>query len=439
MSTLDGLTTSAAPARDDRAGGQAWFVTAMIVILLIINFGDKAVLGLAAVPIIKEFHLSNSAYGFISSSFFFLFSISSVLAGIMALRIRARWIMLVMALAWSVCQVPVIAGMGVGGLIASRIALGGFEGPNSSIGVHVAHDWHAPLRRGLPTALSQAGGGLGLAIAAPSLTFLIIRFGWRSAFLALALVGLVWAVVWVLTVREGPYAAPAAKDRHPRAAAADPAEPSVLRIMLRPTWWGSLVIAFAGYWALTLVSAWLPPYLEKQLGFSATAASTILTVTPLIGVAAQLGTMILSDRMLRRGIAPRSSRGRLNAAFALLAGLCTIAFAFLGTSWLMILLLAVGLGVPVVAFPLCHAAVADISPPGKRSATLGWLAGLWATAGLIAPAVTGLLIDGAPSPHDGYVLAWCVTGGLMTIAAVVGALTIDPARDARQLGLRPVI
>ena len=51
----------------------------MLFVLGAINFADKAVLGLAAIPIIKELHLSPAQYGVVSGSLFWLFSLSSVL------------------------------------------------------------------------------------------------------------------------------------------------------------------------------------------------------------------------------------------------------------------------------------------------------------------------------------------------------------------------
>jgi hypothetical protein len=56
-----------------------WVMIILLLALGAINFVDKAVLGLAALPIIKELHLSPSQYGLVSGSLFWLFSLSSVL------------------------------------------------------------------------------------------------------------------------------------------------------------------------------------------------------------------------------------------------------------------------------------------------------------------------------------------------------------------------
>lgn len=429
MTTKDGLAVAASPAAGRRPTTYAWFITAMLVLLMLINWGDKSVLGLVAVPVSKEFGLSHTQYGFVSSSFFFLFSLSSALVGMLALRARTRWILLVIAIAWSVCQLPIIIPMGVTGLLVGRIALGAAEGPTSSLAVHTAHDWFPPARRGVPTALTQIGGGLGLAVAAPLLTLLIVRFGWKSAFVALAVAGLVWAAMWLCTAKEGPYAAGPV-----RPAAEGTAGPATWRIFLTPTWWGGFVLGFAAYWALSLMTAWLPEYLENDAGFTTAAAGTLLSVPPLVAIAAQLGVMLLSDRMVRRGVATRYARGAVLGAVGLVSGGCVLAFPYAGSSVLGIVLLAIGLGLPNAAFPMGQLIAAEITPVHRRTAVLGWTVGLTTSAGLIAPALTGALIDAASSPHQGYLHAWMLSGALIVIGALLAAFTINPARDAARLG-----
>jgi len=59
----------------------AWTVASLLFVYMMVNFADKAVVGLAAVPIMKEMGLSPKEYGALGSSFFLLFSISGILVG----------------------------------------------------------------------------------------------------------------------------------------------------------------------------------------------------------------------------------------------------------------------------------------------------------------------------------------------------------------------
>ncbi|TAM03628.1 MAG: MFS transporter, partial [Pusillimonas sp.] len=70
---------------------KAWLVTAMLTGFMVLNFGDKAVLGLVAKPAMAELGLTPVQFGFIGSSFFFLFSVSAILVGAFAGRMSSRW------------------------------------------------------------------------------------------------------------------------------------------------------------------------------------------------------------------------------------------------------------------------------------------------------------------------------------------------------------
>ena len=72
---------------------KAWIVVGMMFFFMLINFADKAVIGLAAVPIMTELKLTNAQFGSIGSAFFFLFSTSAVLVGFLLNRVRTKWVM----------------------------------------------------------------------------------------------------------------------------------------------------------------------------------------------------------------------------------------------------------------------------------------------------------------------------------------------------------
>ena len=56
-----------------RSPKEAWLIIALLFLFMVINFADKAVIGIAAVPIMQELKLSPSQFGLIGSSFFCCF------------------------------------------------------------------------------------------------------------------------------------------------------------------------------------------------------------------------------------------------------------------------------------------------------------------------------------------------------------------------------
>lgn len=102
---------------------RAWLIVALLFSFMVINFADKAVLGLAAVPIMHEFRLSYTQFGLIGTSFFVIFSLSAVLIGALANHFPTKWILLLMALSWAVVQMPMILRLGMAALVANRVLL----------------------------------------------------------------------------------------------------------------------------------------------------------------------------------------------------------------------------------------------------------------------------------------------------------------------------
>ena len=68
---------------DDR--NRALIVVVLLFIFMVINFANKAVVGIAAVPIMQD-KLGQRQFGFVGSSFFLLFAVSSVATGFLVDR-----------------------------------------------------------------------------------------------------------------------------------------------------------------------------------------------------------------------------------------------------------------------------------------------------------------------------------------------------------------
>ena len=60
----------------------AWTITFLLFLFMLVNFADKIVVGLAAVPIMTELKLEPKEFGLLGSSFFLLFSIAAIVVGL---------------------------------------------------------------------------------------------------------------------------------------------------------------------------------------------------------------------------------------------------------------------------------------------------------------------------------------------------------------------
>ncbi len=384
--------------------------------------------GLAADEIRADLGLSAADFGLANSAFFLLFSVAAVVVGLLADRVSLKWLLLVMALLWSVAQVPAALGGGLAVLIGTRIVLGAAEGPAFPVAQQAALSWFPNDRRNLPGALVTLGVTLGVITAAPGLTWVIQNHGWRSALWVVAGVGLVWAAVWFVCGADGRYrdaeagAAPASVSVESRA------WPAYRRVFGSRTWIGTTLAYFTGYWCVALMLVWLPSYLKNGLGHSSATAGTLVALPWALGAAVLLGQAALTGWLMRRGAGSRWARGRVGAGLLLLGALCFLAVPAADGTGAKTALLVAGCGLGGSFATVAITTVAELAPAARRGGALGTMNAVVTTAGLIAPTLVGRMVDSQGTP--GYQNAVVLSAVLLLLGAVAAFILIDPTRDA---------
>jgi hypothetical protein len=87
-------------------GASRWLVVAMLFLFMLINYADRAILGLAAEPIMRDLALDARSFGLVGSAFFLCFSVSALAAGFLINRLPSRGVLFWFAVAWSAAQAP---------------------------------------------------------------------------------------------------------------------------------------------------------------------------------------------------------------------------------------------------------------------------------------------------------------------------------------------
>src|SRR4051812_27133681 len=259
----------------------AWKITFLLFLFMLVNFADKIVVGLAAVPIMTELKLEPKEFGLLGSSFFFLFSIAAIIVGFIVNRVETRWVLLVLAVIWALAQFPMVGTVGLTTLLICRIILGAGEGPAFSVAAHAIYKWFPDEKRTLPTAILSQGSAFGVIIAVPALNWLIVNYSWHYAFGALGAVGLLWAAAWLVLGKEGPLV-------QSLDAAKDDVRIPYFRLLTSRTFIGCCATTFGAYWALSLGLTWFTSFIVKGLGFSQADAGWISILPWVFGAAVVL-------------------------------------------------------------------------------------------------------------------------------------------------------
>jgi MFS family permease len=388
-----------------------WIIVALLFLFMLINFVDKAIIGLAGVPIMKELGLTPKQFGLVNSSFFFLFSLSAIVTGFIVNHIQARWALLVMALIWALTQFPMAGTVGLGGLIACRVALGAGEGPAYPVALHATYKWFPNELRTLPTAVIAQGAAIGVVIAIPVFDYVIEEYSWHLAFGLLGVIGLAWVAAWMIFGKEGGIAVTVARD----SGVALERVP-YRKLLLNGTVLSGFATGFGAYWGLSLLVGWFTPYLIKGLGYSQKDASWITTLpwaaSPFIVITAGW----FSQHLLARGVGTRVARGLFGGGAVAFGGVCLILMRYMPGDTLKI------------------AIVSEITPVSQRSAMLAINNAVATSAGLIGPYVMGSVVQTAgASPAEGYGRGFFICGLVAFGCGLIGMIFLRPESEARRL------
>ncbi|GGJ49568.1 MFS transporter [Glutamicibacter ardleyensis] len=420
-----------------------WTVTVMLLILMMVSWADKAILGIVAVPIMKDLGISPAQFGLLGSAVFMLFGIAQFVAAPIANKVKAKWILLVLCLIWSVAQVPVFLFASLPALWISRLLLGAGEGPLAPITMHAVYKWFPAKRSATPAALASAGVTLGIVAFAPVIAWVAAEFGWKSTFVFLAVLGVVWSVLWLFIGKEGPYTSVQAEhaiegtaDQGSTAAVAA-ADRTIryVKSFATPTWILAVLCSFLGYWTFTVAMTWLPAYFETVVGTSTREAGSMIALPAIWGAIATVGLSWFTQFLGNRGLTTRVSRGLVLGGSTLFAGIMVLLGTLASSSTAALVFFTFGFGTAPALFALTYLVVAETTSIGQRGALLQISNACLTAGGLFAPMVVGLLVENAATPAIGYENAFLLTGGMLVAMGVLACLGINQQRDRKRLGL----
>jgi ACS family glucarate transporter-like MFS transporter len=331
------------------------------------------------------------------------------------------------------------------GFFLIRFLVGIGEGAAYPTTSKTVANWMAADERGLASGLIWSGAGLGYALAPPLVAWGMVHYGWRLTFYALAVLGILLAVLWYRMVRDRPSAHPRVSQKE-----LERIHGSTRPIMQedgslrRPPWHLILtdrniillsVATFCLGYVAYIYQSWFYLYLVNVRGFSVVsggffAAGPFLAVT----VLSPLGGFV-SDALTRRY---GSRRGRRGAAMAGFLG--SALFMYLGAQatdpYLAVILLSLGDGLAYSVIGSLWSTIIDTA--GEHTGAVYGVVGMCANiGGMVAPTLTPLLAaryGWEVALHVAALLA--CTGGILWLAIdtskklVVGEQGIVPPPEA---------
>ena len=339
-----------------------------------------------------------------------------------------------MAIVWSLVQFPMLGTVSLEVLIACRIVLGAGEGPAAPVATHAIYKWFPDSLRGLPTAIIAQGSALGVIVAVPALNWIIVNYSWHWAFGALGIVGLLWAVLWLVFGREGTLVDAPVSD----AGGSDERVP--YRYLLTcPTILAACCAGFASYWGLALGLTWFTSYLVDGLGYSQKVGGNLSVLPWVFGLVVVLtGGYDLAAPEVEAACRAASAAACSPAATVILGG---CALPFVGACRrpkLKIALLVFGAAIGSTIYVVLPMIVSELTPQPQRAGMLAITTSLVTLAGVLAPLVMGSMIQNAATPLAGYEKGYAILGALLLAGGIIGLLFIRPEADRKRLAAHAV-
>jgi len=386
----------------------------LLGVFAFINYVDRSNISIAAPALKDELGLTVTQVGILLSAFFWSYASCQIIAGWLVDRFNVYWVVAVGFFVWSSATALTGAVHGFALLLAMRLIIG--------VGESVAYPSYSKIlagnfpehQRGTANSVISAGMAGGPAFGTLAGGLLMATFGWRPFFVVLGLGSLLWLVPWFGFMPRTTSGA--------RANSA--ATPDIREIVCHRSAWGCFVGQFCSNYLWYFLLTWVPFYLVHERHFSLSDMARIGGLAYLSVAVAALVSGHLSDRWIGAGRTATRVRklimlvGQTGAAISLV--LCVVAGPGSFVVFLIVACAAYG-----VTAPMTWAFAQTLAGP----ATAGRWTGLQNTvgnlAGVIAPALTGFVVDRTGR----FFWAFAITAGVALLGVVAWVGIVGQLRE----------
>jgi ACS family hexuronate transporter-like MFS transporter len=274
-----------------------WWIAGTLCLSTVLNYINRQTFSVLAPELAKMFNFSHSDLSTIFGAFSLSYAFTWLLGGIALDVIGTRVGLAVAVVWWSVVSMATGFANSVSSFASLRFLLGIGEGVNWPGASKAVAEWFPPQERGLAVAIFDSGSSIGGALAAITVPWITLRFGWQYAFFVSGVLGIAWLALWLLVY---PKRSPLQSANKLQTATG---QFSNLRPLLRQgKTWGVVIgrsLTDPVWWFFVF---WLPQYLSDARGFS---LKQIAMFAWMPFVAADIGNFVgggISGWLIRRGV-----------------------------------------------------------------------------------------------------------------------------------------
>lgn len=417
-------------------GKYRYLIMGMIVFITVVNYIDRGAMSYAQASIIGEYGLNPKTWGEILGYFGYGYMFGALFGGALADKKGPKFVWVLAGIAWSIFEMgtafageigmALLGGSSIAGFAVFRVLFGLAEGPVFSTINRTMANWAAPKERGFAAALGLLGTPLGALLTAPIAVALLSITEWKTMFIILGVIGILWVTVWVKVFTDQP-------EDNPRVSKQELAEirskkdllnseQIVQKEEIQVPWHHffrnpTLVMNAIGYFAFQyvnfLILTWTPKYLQDTFDFRLSSL-WYLGMIPWIG--ACLTVLIggkISDILRRKTGSLRIARSGLAVVSLFLTAICFILIPTVNSAGAVLALMTIGNAFNFLPNSIYWTVIIDTEP--SKAGTFGGVTHFFTNiATILAPTLTGVLV--AKSGYSGMFVAAAMAAGMGMIA-----------------------
>ena len=399
-----------------------WTMILLCCLANTINYVDRANLAVAAPIIQRDLGFDATTMGLILGGFFWTYSFMQMPFGWFADKFGARISLSLAVVWWSVFTALTALARGVFSLMGCRLLLGVGEAGAYPSFAKVAANWFPSSERGLASSIFDSGSRIGAALSLPLVTWIIGTFNWQTSFIVTGLLGVIWAVFWIIVYRDPEQHRSVTPEQLDQLQAE---RGSTLKDGPKVPWsslfryrtiWGMMIGFFCLNFVIYFFITWFPTYLVKARGFSLAQLGTLGLLPGLVSIPCGWLGGFTSDALYRRGWSLTAARKTCLVGGMLMSSVITLS-VFAPNAYLALVCFAIAYGSLAFTAASIWSLPGDVAPTPAHVASIGGIQNFASNlAGIVTTTFTGVMLT---ITSGSFIVPLTVAGGLCLLGAAV--------------------
>ena len=194
--TIQINTGTAAVAGRRKIKALRWWMLALFLLGVTVNYVTRNSLGLLAAELKTSLNMTTEQYSYIVAAFQAAYTIFQPLCGWLIDVIGLKLGFLICASIWAVvCMLHAGAGSWIQ-LAVLRFFMGSAEAAATPGNAKAISDWFPRKERPVAAGWAGVGFSIGAMLAPPIILVAHVSFGWRGAFLFCGVLSMLWVLLW---------------------------------------------------------------------------------------------------------------------------------------------------------------------------------------------------------------------------------------------------